>query len=64
MTSISATAAQNNPILSSSQNLSVRPSPRTDGDGDHGAEPATSNPITVNPAAASGQPGAIINTTA
>lgn len=64
MTSISATTAQNNPILSSAQNPSVRPSPTTDGDGDHGVEAAASNPITVTSAAAPGQPGAIINTTA
>lgn len=68
MSSISAIASQNNPILSANQNPPVRQASSKDGDGDHGVEPAakavTASAAPVSATPAPGQPGAIINTTA
>lgn len=68
MSSISAIASQNNPILSSNQTPPVRQASSKDGDGDHGVEPAakagTAAAASVSATPAPGQPGAIINTTA
>ncbi len=69
MSSIGTIAAQN-PILSSNRNPPQQAAQQVsskDGDGDHGIEPAVQAAQASAPAAAtpaSGQPGAIINTTA
>lgn len=68
MSSISAIAPQNNPVLSTNLNPATQPASGKDGDGDHGAE-AVARAVTpaappVGTTPAPGQPGAIINTTA